>query len=82
MMAWLTINSNRTLWHINMELVETVKVQFAQREDGFPDNPPKPQSIDLFFKGDEEPSLQFTAEEDEIEAVAKAVHDFMGKKKA
>jgi len=78
-MTWLTLKSNDTIWHINMDIVETVKVQHYQ--DLPKDSAPKIESIGFFFKNDDEPSLQFTDEEDEIETVAKAVQDFMNKHK-
>lgn len=74
-MTWLTLKSNATIWHVNMEIVETVKVQHHQGD------PTKVESIGFFFKNDEEPSLHFTDEEDEIGAVAKAVAEFMNRPK-
>ena len=77
-MTWLTLQSNGTIWHVNMDLVETVKVQHHQ--DAPTDKKPI-ETISIFFKNDEEPSLQFTDEEDEIEVVGKALQEFMNKHK-
>ena len=30
-MTWLTLKSNGTVWHVNMEDVETVKVETIER---------------------------------------------------
>jgi len=78
-MTWLTLKSNDTVWHVNMENVETVKVWYYE---GLPkDSEPKIESIGFFFKNDLDPSLYFTDEEEELEPLNKAIQDFMNKHK-
>jgi len=73
-MNFLTLKSNGTIWHVNMDLIETVRVTLDEtgRADG----------VDFYFKGDgSEPSLEFTPDEDDVDAIAKTLDEYLSRQR-
>lgn len=68
-MSWLTFKSGKSLFHMNMDRIKTVRVDID--EDG------KADTVNFFFIGDANPSLQIQKKDGAAEAAAKCVSDFL-----
>lgn len=73
-MKWLTIKTNNSDWHIDMDKVSMMKVDLLEED--------KVEKVSFWFQGDgDDASLVFESEEDNVEAVAKTVNEFLSKVK-
>lgn len=72
-MSWMTFKSGESLFHLNMDNIETIRVDM--------DKEGRAEKVNFFFTGDDDPSLKIEEKDGSVDAVAKSVEEYLASQK-